>query len=83
MPTDKYPIDSFVYYRDNYGDMIIARVGWRSNDGRFLRVKPGWYAAEPVVSLPLRRIEHDYPASHYIPVSIVERTQPHAPYQAA
>ena len=66
----KYPVDSYVYYRDNHGDMIIARVVTYQHDYRV--VKPLWYAAEPVVHLPLRKIKSDGKLLR-IPTSIIEK----------
>jgi hypothetical protein len=76
MPNDKYPVGWFVYYRDNVGDMIIATIV--SAGAHFLTVRPGWYAAEPIVSLPLRPIEGGRPR-YRIPISIIEQAQPNAP----
>jgi hypothetical protein len=75
---DKYPRDSFVYYRDNLGDMIIAKVVGRMARSDLLTVRPGWYAEEPIVLLPLRSMGgFKKPVS--IPTSIIERATRHAP----
>jgi hypothetical protein len=76
---DKYPVNAFVYYRDNFGDMIIAQIVKGCGNGRFLSVRPGWYAEEPVVFLPLRPITGSNRAQVNIPTSIVEKVQHHAP----
>lgn len=77
MPIENYPTGSFVYYRDNYGDMIIGQVKIRHNDLRHLTVYPRWFAEEPIVMLPLRRITGS--KLNRIPVSIVEKVELHAP----
>jgi hypothetical protein len=75
---DKYPVDSFVYYRDNVGDLIVARVVVRGIGGHFLTVRPGWYAEEPTVPLPLRSISGSRKLVR-IPVTIIERAELYAP----
>jgi hypothetical protein len=79
MKREKYPAGVFVYYRDNLGDMTIAKVLARSPDRGFLTVHPRWYAAEPVVLLPLRRI-HGQPKCR-IPIAIIEKVIPHEPVE--
>jgi hypothetical protein len=74
----QYPVDSFVYYRDNDGDMIIAKIVTRSACGGYLTVKPKWYAAEPVVHLPLRAITTNRKLAR-IPLSIIEKADLYAP----
>jgi hypothetical protein len=75
---EKYPAKGFVYYRDNHGDMIIAKIVTRSIDGHYLTVHPGWYAPEPVVSLPLRPITGNRKLNR-VPLNIIEKWQSHAP----
>lgn len=69
----KIQINSFVYFRDNYGDMLIARVVARNIKQSLLTVVTGWYAEEPVVFLPLRSIAKREQKRLTIPNSIVDR----------
>ena len=71
-----YPVNWFVYYRDNYGDMIIAQI--RNRSPHRLTVRPRWYAAEPIVHLPLREITGKIELLS-IPHEIVEKVEAHAP----
>jgi hypothetical protein len=74
--SKKYPVNWFVYYRDNFGDMIIAQIRQRSR--ACLTVLPRWYAAEPAVHLPLREFTGTTEMLR-IPHEIVERVEAHAP----
>jgi hypothetical protein len=55
--SNKYPRGSYVYYRDNVGDLIIAKVLRAQRADGCVPIMPMWFAPEPAVGLPQRRID--------------------------
>lgn len=71
--TTKYPSGSYVHYRDNHGDMIIARVIETENRDGDLYIRNEWYDAEAAVGLPVRLIKEDDRLLLHLPARCVER----------